>query len=337
VIRAGRRGAVPFAVSLFAASLLAAALGGCSAVPATPSDPDPGGAHPVVTPRQAVQILGTLDASLLRAAAAKDAAQFDGRVVGPEQQVLTASYKVLRTLGQPAVAPPAPSRPRLLLPTAGGWPRWFVAAGASPNTPTPVLRVMWSTNARAPYGLWSQLNLLPGVTLPEVASPTVGAAALGSDVAGLVQTPVAVLMHYTELLNRGDASAYRSQFAADEYRTQLNEQLKSDRAAFSSKAVGVVVAEHTVSRDPVFALATMDGGALVIGRVDQKYSVTVAAGKGSVRLDQQLAALAGVQTVSKKLDRTAVETLAFYVPRAGSTAPIALLAASKGDVAATAS
>jgi hypothetical protein len=319
------------------AALSAALLGGCGVGPLKPVDPDPGGARPVVTPRQALQILGTLDATLVRAAASKDVTQFGGRVVGPEQQLLAASYQVLKVLQQPAVAPPAPNRPRLLLPTAGAWPRWFLAAGASPATPTPVLRVMWSQTARTPYGLWSQLELLPGATLPDVAESTVGATPLAPDSSGLVLSPATVLAHYTELLNRGDASAYGKEFAADEYRSQLNQQLKTDRAAFASKDVGVVLAEHTLAGEPVFALATLDGGALVIGRVDQKYSVTVAPGKGSVRLDQQLAALAGRQLVTKKLDRTAVETLAFYVPRAGGSTPIALVAASKADVAATGS
>ena len=41
--------------------------------------------------------------------------------------------------------------------------------------------------------------------------------------------------------------------------------------------------------------------------------------------------------MSDHLVRTAVQTLAFYVPRAGSTAKVTLVAASKMDVAATGS
>jgi len=82
-------------------------------------------------------------------------------------------------------------------------------------------------------------------------------------------------------------------------------------------------------------LPTQDGGALVIGRVDQRYSVTVAPGRAAVRLDPQLAALTGRQVVSRRLDRWSVEVLAFYVPKASRSAKVDLIAASRTDVVAS--
>jgi len=87
----------------------------------------------------------------------------------------------------------------------------------------------------------------------------------------------------------------------------------------------------------VFAMPTQDGGALVVGRVDERYTATVTPGKGSVRLEPALAVLAGRTTVAQKLDRRSVEVLAFHVPRAGTADKITLVAASKADVAATGS
>jgi hypothetical protein len=318
---------------------LSAVLGltACGGGDRTPAAPDAVGVHPAVTPRQAVQILANVDAAVVRGVTARDAAQFAGRVVGPERETLTAAIKVQTVLKQSPTAPPAPTKPRLMTTISGPWPRWFIVAGSNPSAPTPLLRVLYSPDPRSPYGLWSQLDLLPGDTLPEVASPTTGAVRLSGDASGLVQTPAAVIAHYAELLTRGDASAYRNDFSADQFRTELNNQLKTDRAAVGSVGVGSVSSVHTVSPGPVFALATVDGGALVIGRVDQKYMVTVTRGKGSVQLDPQLAALAGRSAVGAHLERTAVQTLAFYVPKAGSPGKVTLLAASKTDVAATGS
>jgi hypothetical protein len=200
-----------------------------------------------------------------------------------------------------------------------------------------VIQVLSSPDARSPYGLWGQLNLLPGVALPEVASATVGAATLRPDATGLACSPAETIARYTDLLNRGEASAHKGEFARDAYRTELNNQLGADRQAFAAKGVGQVLAVHTASTDPPFAMPTQDGGALVIGRVDQLYSAAVAAGKGSVRLDPALAVLAGHPTVSKRLERRSVEVLAFHVPRAGTPDKITLVAAGKADVGATGS
>jgi hypothetical protein len=98
-----------------------------------------------------------------------------------------------------------------------------------------------------------------------------------------------------------------------------------------------VVSLHTVAPDPILVMATLDGGALVIGRVDERYSATVTNGHGGVRLDQQLAVLAGRPAVAHRLERQSVEVLALLVPRVGTSQPITLLAASKSIVAATGS
>lgn len=319
------------------ALLLAVTASGCGAQARVPAAPDPGGAHTAVTPRQAVAILSSVDAALVRAVQARDPAQAGARATGPAREALVASVAVQSALKQTPTVPPAPGTPRLVLTLAGPWPRWFLAAGASPASPTPLLEVLRSPDARTPYGLWGQLRLLPGAALPELASATVGSPVLAADVGGLVAAPKDVVARYADLLNRGDASSWAASFDADAYRKELTDQLGRDRQAFSSQGVGEVLAEHTASPDTVFAVPTQDGGALVIGRVDQRYTATVTPGRGSVRLEPPLAALAGRTTFAKTLDRRSVEVLAFHVPRAGTADRISLVAASKTDVSATGS
>ena len=314
--------------------LAAALLAGCGGDVRTPSTPDRVGPHTVVTPRQAVMILGAVDAALVRAATARNIAAAGDRTIGPEREALTATIRVQSGLKQAPIAPAAPTRPRLLLTRGEGWPRWFMAAGSTPASASPVLRLLQSPDARLPYGLWAQLQLLPGVSLPEVASATGGADPVAPTAGGLVRTPTDVLVRYTDLLNRGDASTYRGDFAPDAFRHELDRQLASDRKLFSAARAGQVADLHKFAPVGPFALPTLDGGALVVGRIDQRYQVTVAPGRGAVQLDPPLAALAGRQVVTKRVDRWSVEVLAFYVPKAGSSSKIRLIAASRTDVAA---
>lgn len=319
------------------AVVLAVVLAACGGGERTPSTPSHAGPHTVVTPRQAVMILGAVDAALVQASTARNVAAAGDRVTGPAKESLTATIRVQTGLKQTPTAPAAPTKPRLLLPRAEGWPRWFMAAGATPASASPVLRVLQSPDARHPYGLWAQLQLLPGAALPEIAPATVGADPVPPTGAGLIPPPAQVLVRYTDLLNRGDASAFTAEFAPDAYRHELNQQLASDRKLFSAARAGQVTALHKFAPVGPFAIPTLDGGAVVVGRVDQRYQVTVAPGRGAVRLDPPLAALAGRQVVTKRLDRWSVEVLAFHVPKAGSRSKITLIAASRTDVAAAGS
>jgi len=325
-----RRPRAAVALALAAAFLAA----GCSG-PRVPATPDPGPAHTAVTPRQAVAALDAVDAALVRAVQARDVARLDGRAVGPARDAFATAITVQAKLGRATGVPPAPGTPRLMLTQAGPWPRWFAAAGSSPASATPLLEVLFSADARSPYGLWAQLNLLPGAVLPEVASATIGSPVLGPDAAGLAATPAETLTRYADLLTRGDASAYVRQFGADRYRRELTDQLGADRQAFSQRGVGQVLAAHTVAAGAPMAIPTQDGGALVIGRVDERYTAAVTQAGGSIRLDDALAALVGRATLAHGLDRRSVEVFAFHVPRAGTADTITLLAASRSEVAAT--
>ena len=128
---------------------------------------------------------------------------------------------------------------------------------------------MLYSSDRVPRTGCGRSSISAGATLPEVPPATTGAVRLASDAGGLQATPATVLAHYTDLLNRGTASVYGAEFSPDQFRTELYNQLGTDRAAVASIGVGTVMAVHTVPPGPVFALATVDGGALVIGRADQ--------------------------------------------------------------------
>ena len=198
-----------------------------------------------------------------------------------------------------------------------------------------MLQILTSAAARSPYGLWGQPVMLPGATLPEVAAPDSGAPVVAPDASGLVLAPKDVLPGYASYLNDAARAKGSDNFKRGTFSDQIENRLAADKKAL--KAVADVSSTHTVVTGDPLALRTKDGGALVIGALRQTYKITVKKGKGQVQVsDPDLAALdGGKKTFSKSFTRTAIEVLVFRVPPRGS-GPITVIAAQKGDVAATA-
>jgi hypothetical protein len=287
--------------------------------------------HPDVLRGQAEHVLGEVDAALARAFSARNPRLLGSRVVGPAGREIAARIQVAAARKQTLPAPGRMTLQRLGLPAAGTWPRWFLAAGTLAGQPTPVLRVLRSVTARDPYGLWGELLLLPGATLPELASATTGTPLVAADdTSGLVRSPSAVLAGYSQALTSGSTGGG---FATDQFREQVAGQVAADRRTLGASGLADVSSVQRPSNDGLLALRTKDGGALVVGALEQIYRVTVRSAKGGVTLDPDLAALAKVPRITRRLQRTSVEMLAFHVPPAGGGA-ISLVAAAKGDVSA---
>ena len=308
--------------------------GASSGAPAPSAPPAPSLNYPVVVEPQALRIGEAVEDAVAAAVQARDVAAAQGRVTGPAAEVLAAQLTIARV----RTVPPPPAKTlvpaRLLVPRAAGWPRWFVAAG-SVGKGAPAIRVLLSPSAREPYAVWAELTMLPGATLPEAANTPSGVATLAPTGPGLNMTPAEVASRYADLLNRGRASDYRTAFADDDFRTQLNARLAADRKQIVATAVATLTSTHSAVKGTGYTLRTVDGGALVIVELRQAYQVRVEPGRGAVKADPDLAALAGKEVFSARLDRAAVEVLAFWVPSKGSSKPVRLIAASKGDVSAT--
>ncbi len=316
------------------AALSGGALTACGGTdPAAPVADTP---HPALTTKQAARVLGSVDAALERAFKARDPRRLGSRVTGPAARTLRARLTVAGKLGRTVPAPGPLVLRRLVLPASGDWPRWFVAAGDVVGQATPIVRVLRSLGAREPFGLWGELLLLPGASLPTFASPQTGTPLLAPDEPGLVATPTDVLNRYAKALTATTPRAPAQGFVLDQFREQVAGQLAADR-----RTLGRIADVDTVHRpsaaDGMLALRTADGGALVVAALEQLYRVRVRRPGGPpVNLDADLAALAGVARIGRGVQRTAVELLAFHVPAAGQ-GQITLVAASKGDVSAVGS
>jgi hypothetical protein len=256
--------------------------------------------HPVVAPPQAQRILDAVDATVAKAADGRSATLLGSRVAGPARQRAIAEFAVARAAGSKSTAPVRPglgaltTDSRLVLPQAGPWPRWFLAVGNAAGAPTPVLRVLVSRSAREPYALWGELALLPGAELPRVAGSSATdagpARVLPDEADGLAARPADVLQRYAVLLtskarkgSTGGSAKGRSFAAADEFRKQLLDRLAADRTALGRKGLATVTSTHEPTSDPVFAVRTADGGALVIGALQQTYVVDIRPGRAPSR------------------------------------------------------
>jgi hypothetical protein len=140
-------------------------------------------------------------------------------------------------MAQPAAADSRPypivvavERRRLIVPTSTSWPRFFVAVCDVKGQATPALRVMLSQSARSQYGLWAELLMLPGATLPETAAATNGAQALASNATGLEMSPRQVVEAFARYLNSSGKEG-ADDFAPNEFSDQVIKRLANDRKA----------------------------------------------------------------------------------------------------------
>jgi hypothetical protein len=176
--------------------------------------------------------------------------------------------------------------------------------------------------------------MLPGATVPEVAPPDTGADALAQDDGSLAMAPKDVLTKFAAYLN-SEGKTEGGSFKRNTFGDQVVQRFLQDQQKL--RAAATVTSEHTPDLRTVFSLRTADGGAIVIGALTQKYTVAVKAGQPGAKVDPALAALAGGKVqFGKSFTRTAVEVVAFSVPKNGGEKAATVIAAQKGDIAAAA-
>jgi hypothetical protein len=320
------------AVLIVGVTVLSGCSGDSGGVSADP-DPDPVGAHPVVLAGQGQAILNKVSSGVASSVAAGSAAGIGPRLVGPQREILTASFKLPARLRSAGPVTNSGWR-RLLVPARSGWPRWYVGVGVTASRQTPVIWVLTSESARAPYGLWGELDMLPGARLPEVAPVDYGAPELSPGVTGLVAGPRDVASRYADLLGAGSGSRDVKAFAPDVFREQVVHKVTGDRAKLLAVR-GTVTSRHVVRADPL-ALRTTDGGALVIAALTETYTIRLPVAAGSVNVeDPVVAALAGRSTFTSQVVQTSTELVAFSVPPAAARGQVQVVAAAKARLSVT--
>ncbi|NAZ87956.1 hypothetical protein, partial [Kineococcus indalonis] len=288
-------------------------------------------------PQQAARIAEAATAPL---AAATDPATADlqalaARTAGPELELRRAAA----TIAAAGATAPAVSADDLdalssVLPRQQGWPRWFLTVTEPGPDRKPSLVVLRSASAREPYRVWATPSLLPGASLPTTGAPADGAAVVGADEdTNLPLSPQQAVDRYADVLLRGDASEFAGQFAPDAYRTGVVDSAAQQTRALEA-AGGSFTQERTRLEDPVLAVRTRDGGALVVAGYRSSVTAAGPAGGRPGRLQDAAAALAG------RPDFTSVTTVVQEVvvlalpPGQG---PVSVVAVQSGPVRVSAS
>lgn len=315
-------------IRLVALAATASVLAGCAAAPPSPHpQAAPAVPPPVLSVSQTTTVLADLGKVLTGADTALDSNGLAARVMEPAISMRHAEYvRAQATSNQrPPTALPT-SAQAVIEPRTSGWPRTQVVVTVQPDDlQAPRLLVLQQTTARDPYRLWGWARLFPGVSMPATATPGVGSPVLAADASGLLVRPDQVLPAYADVLSNGDASQSVSQFATDPFRTSVTAARQT--LATNVKDVGTAAETYTPDPAPLTVIGTVDGGALVVGKVTTVSTVSITVGGAKLTLSPVESALAGASEATHSLVRTYTDVLVFRVPPTGATTPVQLVAA----------
>lgn len=302
-------------------------LAGCATpLPQAAPEPAPAVPPPAVTVAQAQRVLDAVAEVVAAGDEANDAAGLGARLDGPALATRTAEY-VRNTVTEGAKAPTALpfEEQALIVPETDTWPRTQLVVTEQPaDLQAPRVLVLRQSAPREPYKLWGWARLLPSTQMPATAAPEVGSETLAPDSDALLVTPTDALAQYADVLTNGDGSPFAASFAPDAFRTAV----EASRAGLVGQLtdVATLAETYTPAAEPVVTLATVDGGAIVVGDLTTTATMTVAVEGGKLKIDALASALAGGATEAGTYATTYTGVVVLYVPPAGSDAQVQVLA-----------
>ncbi|WP_026818038.1 hypothetical protein [Arthrobacter castelli] len=290
----------------------------------------PGG-YPVLLEGQLQQIVESVAGTVKEADAGKDARQLRQRVAGPALELRATAYKIGEKKSADGAPAPISGGPIMasVITSSFEWPRTVVAVTQSEASEVPQAMVLVQDKPRRNYKLRSIVAMLPGTTFPQVSDDPSNVKTLRPDQAGpLVTSPEAALDGLADVLTE-KKSKFASRLAKNTFVEQITafqkEQIKANKSAD-------ITFSHTVVEDNTRALRTADGGALVFGYLSNSMVSKPAEDGGTVKLDENYAALAGGDSSSKGVSITFGESIMLYVPPAGSDERVQVIGAAENLV-----
>ena len=310
-----------------------AGLAGCSTPVPAPRPQQDAQPLPALEPAQVERVLTGLEETVAAGDAAQDAGALAPRVQGAPLALRQAGYTVRTAV--PTAPEPAPLGGEVLLeavPPAADWPRWFLSVTRASETAVPQVAVLAQGGARDPYRLSASATLLPGTTLPVLATEDELAVPVAADSAeGLAWSPADAVTRYADVLTTGAASGWADATADDIFRQQVLGEADAERTAVG--AYFSYTTSHTARPGETWALRTADGGAVVVAVLDGARSFVPNAPGIRQVLPPEVAALAGREDAPNGTTVRTAEVVVLAVPPAGSTEPLRLLAGNRGVVA----
>lgn len=332
-------------VTMVAAGVAAAVLAasGTAAQAASPSPQPSGSASPakeatgsaVLLDAQFRRILEQVSSATDAGDAAKDAAKLADRVAGPELEIRTQNYKIRSQVG--SYDPRMPVRSTKLLTTVvtsgRDWPRSVLAVTQGEGNVVPQILTLVQKSPRENYKLMETTPLQPGTTFPNISRGGTQTLA-ASDKSGLLYSGEEAMSGLADRLTSAD-SPFKDKLTEGESSPYIADTLSYQAEVIKAGANGNFSFTHKVVPESTVVFRTSDGGALVLGRINFGFEGTPKAAGDKLSIGDDAAALAGGKETTTGMVLSFAESMAVYVPPAGSTDAMKLVAATRGLVGAS--
>jgi hypothetical protein len=327
------------AAGMVAVAVVAGTGAAASATPPAPSS-DPSAAaspaaqeqsgSPVLLDAQFRRILEQVSSAVDAGDAAKDAAKLADRVGGTELEVRTQNYKIRSQVGSYEARMPVRSTKLLttVVTKDREWPRSVMAVTQGDGNVVPQLLTLVQPSPRENYKLVETNPLQPGTTFPTISRDGTETLAAG-DKTGLLYSGEEAMSGLADRLTSAD-SAYKDKLVEGESSPYIADTLSYQAEVVKAGENGNFSFTHKVAPENTVVFRTADGGALVLGRINFGFEGTPKASGDKLTIGDDAAALAGGKETTTGMVLSFAESVAVYVPPAGSTDPMKLVAATRG-------
>lgn len=316
-------------VTAVVATVLATGLlTGCAEELPTPTAEAPV-AQAVVTESQERKILDDVASVVGKVTKSSEAKSLSSRLTGPALDIRETQLKVAgaRKDSEP-LTDLSMEMQQVILPSDQEWPRSSFAITVQPkDLTTPVLMAFDQATARDQYKLWGWVRLLPGVTMPRFAEAQLGSPAVPSDDESLKVTPADAIKQYASVLTVDKDSKYADTFTDDDLRQFFRDYGKLQVDAINKeKCGGDFKVEYEPTKDPVKAVRTADGGALVMAAMISQETITAKEEGCEIGPPTETTqALWGDADVSNVVEVNYKDIVAMYVPPKDSDDQVSLV------------
>ncbi len=296
--------------------------------PAQPSSP-------VLLDAQFRRILEQVSSATDAGDAARNAAKLADRVGGTELEVRTKNYKIRSQVSTYDARMPVRSTKLLttVVTSDRSWPRSVLAVTQGDGNVVPQLLTLVQPSARENYKLTQTTPLQPGTTFPAIGRDGTQTLA-AKDKEGLLYSGEEALAGLADRLIN-PKSSFKDKLVEGASSPYIADTLSYQAEVVKSGANGKFSFTHTVVPESTVVFRTADGGALVMGRINFGFDGTPKASGDKLTIGDDAAALAGGKETTTGMVLNFAESMAVYVPPAGSTDPMKLVAATRGLVGAS--
>lgn len=337
-------------LSLFVSAGTAVVLAGTGAVanaattpPPTPSTaetsatpaPDKDAESPVLLDAQIRRILEQLASATDAGDAAKDAAHLAPRVAETELEIRTQNYKIRSQVGSYGARPPVRATELLtsVVTKQRDWPRSVLVATQGEGNVVPQLLLLEQASPRENYKLVGSTLLQPGTTFPVIARGGTETLA-ANDKAGLLYSGEEALAGLASRLTTAE-SEFKDKIVEGGSSPYIADMLAYQADLVAKGGDGNFAFTHNVIPESIKVFRTDDGGAVVLGQLSFGVDISPKEEGGTLGLQEDAAVLAGGKETKTGVVLSSAESVALYVPPAGSTDPIKMIAATRGLVGAS--